>query len=192
VLDLLAPPRCLACRAPGADLCAACRRALPFLARQDGLAFAPVAYDGPARQLVAALKFRNQRRAARVMAAQITANAPAGLFDDGVLVPVPAEPSRVRRRGHDQAVTLARALSHSSGLPLARLLRRSGPPTRQVGAARAQRLAQVHVVARGPAPPRCVLVDDVTTTGATLAACARALLDCGALDVQAVAYARTL
>lgn len=186
LLDILAPPRCLACGARGADLCAACRRALPWL---DGDAGAAVAYDGPARQLVAALKFRNHRRAARVMAAQIVACVP--LAGD-VLVPAPAHPSRVRRRGHDQAVTLARALSARTGLPVAQLLRRAGPATRQVGAARAQRLRQVHVTARGPAPPRCVLVDDVRTTGATLDACARALRAAGAIDVLSVTYARTL
>jgi len=193
LLDLLVPPRCLACGTPGADLCAACRRALPFLAQPcTTSAYAPLAYDGPARALVAALKFRNHRRAARVMAAQIVAGAPPGFFATGVLVPAPAHPARARERGHDQAVTLARALRARTGLPIELLLRRTGPATRQVGAARAQRLRQVQVVARGPAPARVVLVDDVQTTGATLAACAQALRESGAQHVQAVTYARTL
>ncbi len=191
LLNLLSPARCLACGAPGSDLCAACRRALPFLIAQ-GRVFAPVAYDGPARRLVAALKFRNHRRAADVMAAQIAANAPPGLLADGVLVPAPAHPARVRRRGHDQALTLARALSRRTGLPVRRALRRVGPLTTQTGASRAQRQHQVQVVARGPVPARCVLVDDVTTTGATLEACSRVLHQSGALQVRALAYARTL
>jgi predicted amidophosphoribosyltransferase len=192
LLDLLAPPRCLACGAPGADLCGGCRRALPFLARARGDDYAPVAYEGPARALVVALKFRNHRRAARVMAAHIVANAPPGFFGMGVLVPAPAHAARVRRRGHDQAMTLALALHRRTDLPVARLLQRTGPATRQVGSAREQRLHQVHVVARGPAPPRAILVDDVRTTGATLAACARELREAGAIQVLTVTYARTL
>ncbi len=196
LLDFLVPPRCLACGAAGADLCAPCRRALPFLrSPRSQQAYAPMAYDGPARSLVAALKFRNHRRAATLMAAQIAANAPPGLFAaDAVLVPAPAHPARVRRRGHDQALTLARALQRRTGLPLQTLLRRTGAATRQLGAGRAERLqsGRIEVAARGPAPPRVILVDDVQTTGATLAACARAVRDAGAVHVLAVTYARTL
>lgn len=213
--DLLAPPRCLACGAPGGDVCAACRRALPFLAPpccpRCGLpapcgrrcpaagqafdaAYAPVAHAGPARDLVVALKFRAGRRAAAAMAAQIAANAPAGLLAGAVLVPAPAHPRRRRERGYDQAVVLARQLAARTGLPCRELLRRDGPATRQLGAARDERLdpARIRVTAIGPAPAVVALVDDVHTTGATLDACARALRAAGACHVVAVTYARTV
>lgn len=215
LLDLLVPPRCLACGAPGADLCGACRRALPFLgaprcprcalpapcgrrcpaARHAfDAAVAPVAHDGPARALVAALKFRAGRRAARVMAAQIAAVLPSDALDGAVLVPAPAHPSRVRARGYDQSVVLARALARRTGLPVRRCLRRHGAATQQRGAGRDERLREgrVAVTVHGRVPEVVLLVDDVHTTGATLDACARALLRGGARRVVALTYARTL
>lgn len=151
-----------------------------------------MAFDGPARELVHALKFRGRTAAADIMASQIAANAPAGLLEDGVLVPVPAHPANVRSRGFDQARLLARRLSARTGLRVAPVLVRHGR-ARQLGSGRARRLSQDLGVAavRGVAG-RAVLVDDVHTTGATLTACAGALRHAGASEVVAVTYARTL
>jgi len=219
LLAALAPPACLACRAPlradDAPLCAGCRRELPWLrdprCPRCGLpapcpapcpagdaafaaAWAPLAHDGPARALVAALKFRGALPVADLMAAQIAAGAPPALLAGRALVPVPAHPARRRARGFDQAALIAAALARRSGRPLAPCLRRGGPATRQLGASRAARLARgrLRVAAAGPVPPRALLVDDVHTTGATLDACARALRAAGAVEVAAVAYARAL
>jgi predicted amidophosphoribosyltransferase len=152
-----------------------------------------MAHDGVARKIVGALKFNGGFAVADAMAAQIAAGTPAGLLDGATLVPVPPAPSRRRRRGYDHAEVLARALARRSSLPVAEILRRSSGP-RQLGAGRAQRLAGGRVVvdARGRAPPRVVLVDDVHTTGATLDACARALRAAGADEVAAVTYTRAL
>jgi predicted amidophosphoribosyltransferase len=218
LLDLLVPPVCAGCGAPGRDLCPGCRRALVFLparrcarcglpapcaqrgrcpaARQAfDAAWAPVAYAGSAPAIVVALKGRSRLRLAGVMAAQIAAGAPAGLLAPGVvLVPVPCHPSRRRARGFDQSARLARALAARTGLPVADVLRRGGAPVRQAGATRAQRTAggRLEVRARLPAPPGAVLVDDVHTTGATLDACARALRAAGTDQVAAVAWARAV
>jgi predicted amidophosphoribosyltransferase len=141
---------------------------------------------------VHALKFRGALGVADVMAAQIAANAPAGLLDAATLVPVPAPVARRRARGFDHAARLAAALGERTSRPVAACLRRAGPGPRQLGARRAQRLAagRVAVVARGVVPPVVALVDDVETTGATLAACAAALRAAGARRVVAVTYAR--
>lgn len=219
LLAALAPPACLACRAAlgGAQeqLCAGCRRELPWLTGPRcercglpapcggpcpaaGAAFsaswAPLAHDGPARALVAALKFCGARPAADLMAAQIAAGAPAALLDGVAVVPVPAHPRRRRARGYDQAELVAAALARRAGLPLAPCLRRVGGATRQLGASREARLTRgrVAVELRGRAPARALLVDDVHTTGATLDACARALRAGGSADVVAAAYARAL
>jgi predicted amidophosphoribosyltransferase len=203
-LALLAPPACAACRAPlrpgTAPLCAGCRARLPWLReppRPEGpvrAAWAPFAHEGVAREVVQAFKFRGALPIADLMAAQIAAGAPRGLLDGAVLVPVPAHPRRSRRRGFDHAERLTKALAARTGRPLRCCLRRGGAPARQVGAARAERLApgRLEVGARGPVPARVLLVDDVRTTGATLVACAHAALDAGAARVDAVTYARAL
>ncbi|MEA2388130.1 MAG: hypothetical protein QOG41_903 [Thermoleophilaceae bacterium] len=199
---LLAPPVCAGCggHAGGAEpLCAACRRELRWLTgttEAGGVAvFAPLAYEGPARAMVRALKFRGATLAAGAMAAQIAAAAPAGVLHRGALVPVPLHPRRLRRRGFNQAERLATALGLRTGLGVRDCLCRRGAARTQVGRDRTERLEGVHgtvaVVPGAELPRRAILVDDVVTTGATLAACAAALHATGVADVVAVAYART-
>jgi ComF family protein len=215
------PPLCWGCggvarrREP---ICASCRRLLHRLAPEPVVLsgvrlWAPVAYTGPARDLVRALKFRGAALVADAMAAQIAANAPAGLLAastdpagllaaSGIasagppaLVPVPLHPRRLRRRGYNQAGLVAAALARRTGLELVDCLARSGPAATQVGRDRRARRAgpagSVHALSVS-VPARAMLVDDVATTGATLAACAAALRDAGTLDVAAVTFARTI
>ncbi len=216
VLALVVPPACLACGAPlraDRDLCAACRATLPWLGRDVcprcalplpcgrcpaehvawDAAWAPLAHDGPARALVAALKFRGTLAAAQVMAAQMAAGCPFDL-QGAAVVPVPALPARRSARGFDHAAILASAVARRSAAGVVACLRRAGSAERQLGAGRATRRAKGRIVVRCPrdAPARAVLVDDVHTTGATLDACARALRRAGAAEVRAITYTRTL
>ena len=219
LIAALAPPVCLACRRPLAAaevrLCTTCVRALPWLRhvcpycglprhRRGGCpaagaayvrAWAPVAYEGVARDLVRALKFRGALPAVEVMAAHIAASLPAEFrHPAAVLVPVPGVPARRRARGFDPARRLAHALAPRVELPVAHSLVRAGRASRQVGASRSARRAPGRIVVRvrGSPPPLAVLVDDVHTTGATLDACARALARAGCEVLGAVSYARTL
>ncbi len=158
--------------------------------------WAPVAYEGPARALVRGLKYRGAAGLADPMAAQIAARAPDGLLaPPAALVPVPLHAARRRRRGFNQAERIAAALSRRTGLPVADCLRRAGPATRQVGRGRSERLegppGSIALAPRAAAPAHALLVDDVVTTGATLAACAAALRRAGTGRLRAVAYART-
>ncbi len=197
---LLAPPLCWACgtSAPrGRGLCGSCRRALVFLPREPvclaGVrVWAPVAYEGPGRDLVRALKFHGALSLAREMSALAVASAPDGLFR-GALVPVPLHPVRMRRRGFNQAAVFAGAVARVTGLTASDCLRRRGPGPPQVGRGRDARLAGPvgSIEPRARVPPAALIVDDVVTTGATLAACAAALREAGTREVAAIAFART-
>jgi ComF family protein len=154
-----------------------------------------MAYDGVARQLVAALKFRGALPVAELMAAHVAANLPADVREGGpaALVPVPPHAVRRRRRGFDPAAELTAALAPRLGLPVQPCMRRRDRG-RQVGATRAQRrrAGRLAIELRAPPPRRALLIDDVHTTGATLDACARALRAGGCEEVVAITYARTL
>lgn len=197
VLALVAPPGCAVC-GRGCELrrrvCARCERALsglpsvgsaiPGLDRVWSLA----AYEGVARQLVGALKFGSRIALAEEAAALIASRAPGELLT-GVIVPVPPAPLRRRQRGFDSAEAIAAALARRTGLPLLPCLGRA-QGRRQVGRQRAERLADPpRVRAVSPPPERALLVDDVTTTGATLGACAEALRTSGATTVVAITLA---
>jgi ComF family protein len=219
---MLVPPLCWGCggvarrREP---LCGGCRRLLRRLAPDPVLlcgvpVWAPVAYSGPARDLVRALKFRGATAVADAMAAQIAANAPpellaaagagatptgaAGGLPDAarrpVLVPVPLHPRRLRRRGYNQAALIADALARRADLEVADCLARTGSTATQVGRGRAERRAGPagSFERRAPVPGRALLVDDVATTGATLGACAAALRVAGSVEVAALVFARTI
>jgi len=183
VASVLAPPRCLACgRAtrPSARLCDRCQPALAEA--RPGAAALRISeirlevrwageYAGVVRDLIVALKFARRHAAAVPIAAAMAPLIPPGV----TIVPVPASPWRRRLRVFDSAEEIARALGRETGLAVVPCLRRHGG-RRQVGRSRAERLAappRVRVSRTLPDAP--LLVDDVFTTGATLAACARAL-----------------
>jgi predicted amidophosphoribosyltransferase len=151
--------------------------------------WAATRYEGVPRELIGALKFRGRLPLARRAAEAIAAGAPPDLLA-GAIVPVPAAPWRLRARGHDPAEEIALALSALTALPFEPALARSTGP-RQVGRRRSERLRDPPIVrCVDRAPLRTVLLDDVVTTGATLAACARALRSAGAQRVVAAAFAR--
>jgi ComF family protein len=203
--SVLAPPVCWACSAlsrRGDPLCARCRASLHRLAPDPVLmcgvrVWAPLAYSGPARDLVRALKFRGAIGLADAMAAQIVANAPPALLVNRAIVPVPLHPRRLRSRGYNQAVAIAEAVGRRAQLAVADCLVRSGPSVTQIGRNRTERAAgpagRIEVRASAEAPPaRALLVDDVVTTGATLGACRDALVAAGVREVAAVCFARTI
>jgi ComF family protein len=205
VVGLAVPPFCWACgqTSPSRDpLCLGCRSRLRWLDRQPvelaGVeVWAPVAYDGPARALVRGLKFRGAAGLAETMAAQIAACAPSDLLrPPAVLVPVPLHPRRARARGFNQAERIAAALGRRTGLAVSDCLCRPGDASaHQVGRGRGERLSgMAGAVDMRPAigaPLVALLVDDVVTTGATLAACADALHRGYAEEVSGLAYALT-
>jgi ComF family protein len=204
LVSLVAPPLCVACGASAGrvePLCASCRRELRWLrppAARTGVLplWAAFAYESGARALVRALKFRGMSGVAATMGAQIAAAAPAELLDGFTLVPVPLHPSRLRRRGYNQAELLATEIGLRRGCPVVDCLERVGDPGAQVGRTRLERITALQGTVRlrrgMEAPELAVIVDDVSTTGATLDECAGVLFEGGSRLVGGLAYAHTL
>ncbi len=201
------PPACLCCamplpaRAPalslpagdlvaGGRLCGACQRDPPALAQ----AHAAFLYGFPLDRLLPRLKFHRDLAAGRLLA-QAMAAAFAACERPDALVPVPLHHARLRQRGYNQALELARPLGRMLGLPmqpgLLLRIRDTAAQSRLDAGARSANLRDAFdVPPRVDVPAHLVLVDDVMTTGATLDAAAEALLEAGADRVDAWVCAR--
>jgi ComF family protein len=212
-LDLALPAACAGCGQEGAALCRECRTALDI--RLDAEPGVPIGlpadmpapllqlewcapFTGVTRRALHGLKYDGERRLAPLLGAAVARRwARAGAAGDA-LVPVPASPDRVRDRGYDQAALIATEAGRRLGLTVIPALERARATTAQFDldrAARATNLVDAFRVRDAALADALrdrwlVLVDDVVTTGATLAACAQTLLDAGAMAVSAVAVAR--
>jgi predicted amidophosphoribosyltransferase len=184
---VILPTRCPACGTPGPVPCAACCSAL--VPAPPGPVLALVAYEGVGRELVTALKYRQARRLAGPLAAGMARLLPPAFAD--VVTWAPTSRARRRRRGYDQAELLALALGRHLRVPCRRLLERDERSGSQTGLDRAHRLEGPRFRVCAPVPRRVLVVDDVTTTGATLLAAAGTLRTGGAGLVLPVAFAAT-
>lgn len=207
--DLLFPPRCAFCgrlmAEQGDGVCPDCAGGLPYREGDARLRFigeerfpcaAALYYDGPVPEGVHALKFNGRPWRAEVFArfvSRAVSEVLAGPFDAVTYVPV--SPLRNFERGYDQARLIAQAAGKILGL-------RVEPTLRKIRHNRAQssltdpleRSKNVRDVYTVPHPERVrgrrfLLVDDVCTTGSTMAACARTLLEAGAMSVSCAALA---
>jgi ComF family protein len=177
---------------PGRPLCGACRVDPPGW----DWARAGAEYDGVVRDAIHAFKFRGKRALARPLAALIGEQWPSVARDVAALVPVPLGRPRERERGFNQSALLAERLARALGVAvqprwLARV--RDTQPQSDLGATERRANVRGAFAARVEVAGRhVVVVDDVLTTGATVAECARALRAAGAARVGVVAVARVL
>ena len=206
-LDLLFPPRCAFCGGlmdrAGDGVCPACRAALPWRAEDGAVIDAggfPCAvafyYESPVSDGVRALKFGRKSARAAVFGryvAQAAAEYLPGQFDAVTYVPVSRK--RNYERGFDQARLIAGSAAKCWGVRAERTARKVRNNRAQSSLEDPdQRRENVKGVYAVPRPERVrgrrfLLIDDVVTTGSTLSACARALLDAGAASVVCAALA---
>ncbi len=197
---IISSPHCTVCGLPfltegGADHpCGYCCQAPPPFAA----ARAAVQFDGPVRELIHRFKYGKKvqhcRPLALLAARQLGAFAAACSAD--LIMPVPLHLKRLRERGFNQAVLLADALARQWRLPLSRdMLRRIRWTEPQINLSAAERRENVRGAfavrdAAAVENRRVILVDDVCTTGSTVAECARTLRKTGASEVFVVTVAR--
>ncbi|MDE2156402.1 MAG: ComF family protein [Xanthomonadaceae bacterium] len=215
------PWRCLLCAASGAagiDLCADCmaemprnrsccsRCALPLAAPAAlcgecqrrappwDAAWSPFRYGWPLDRLEARYKFGADLAAGRVLSTLWRRETcPLPLPD--LLLAVPLHRGRLRQRGYNQALELARPLARQFGVPLRHDVlqrpRRTEAQTELDAIARRRNVRGAFVLRAGVAlPAHVAILDDVMTTGATLAECARTLKRAGVRQVDVWALAR--
>ena len=180
--------RCAVCSLPlisEAELCTRCRRReFQF---DDNLSL--FEYQGAIRELLYQYKFRNRLQLARILAGFYAQALRAG-FPGAVLIPAPANPQAVRRRGWDPVERLCRVLQREYGFPVRRTLERGAGPAQKLLGYEERRLNLRGTIAlRGGTPGELVLIDDVFTTGATASECARLLLAGGASRVRVLTLA---
>lgn len=187
--------RCAGCERVGWVVCQPCisrLQAAPPDARPPAIIsyidtfVAAATYDPLVARLILAAKNGGRRDVLRALAVPL-----AGAIDAGDVVAVawvPASRARRRRRGYDQAEVLARAVARQCQVPAGRFLRRCDSST-QANRSREERLAGPSIRLRRRPPGSVLLVDDVTTTGASLAASAIALRAGGAHRVDAAVLA---
>jgi ComF family protein len=219
--DWLLPPVCVLCGRAGSeghDICHACAAELPWLQNgcrrcaiplpQEGIcgaclkkppafdsAFAAFEYDAPADSLIQGLKFNarlyNARLLGEVMARRLQE---CGVERPQLLIPVPLHARRLRERGFNQALELARPLARTLELPLrpeiCRRLRATPPQTGLDAKARRRNLKGVFEVKPIAGISHVAIVDDVMTTGSTVGAMARALKRAGVARVDVWICAR--
>jgi len=195
----LTPPLCDRCGDPlptwrsislPLALCPRCRRTRRLVDRARAIG----PYDGALRKIVHAMKYEGRRSLARPLGHLMRIRGDDMLAGVSCAVPVPLHRSRVGERGFNQALDLAGQL----GVPVVAALRRTRATAMQTGLPAAQRHRNVRDAfaltraGRALAGATVLLVDDVSTTGATLEACARVLKQAEVAEVRALTAARVV
>jgi ComF family protein len=219
LLDVIVPRRCGLCGRFDTFLCDRCTAALPRVqaprcatcwgvldARGDCRTCAAVLVhsldgarssyrlDGGARRLVHALKYDGLSALAEPMGSLMAGTLTEWGLRPDLLIPVPLHRARQRRRGFNQAALLARACAETAGLPiddaLLRRVRSTTPQVRTTSAEERRQNVAGAFATRGRLTGQTVLlIDDVSTTAATLRACAAVLRDAGAHHVYGLTFA---
>ena len=219
-LDLLFPRWCVGCGREGDFICPSCLKSLPRImpplcpkcgrpqssatlcpgcvgwqAEIDGIR-SPFHFDGVIRQAIHELKYRNLRALAVLLARLLNDYLASYPVPGEVLVPVPLHQKRLRERGYNQSRLLAQELGKLTNLPVVAdclIRRRHAPPQARTATVDERRSNVADAFScrdRRLQDKQVLLIDDVSTSGATLDACARALKEAGAASVWGLVLAR--
>jgi ComF family protein len=221
-LDLLFPRWCVGCGREGDFICSSCRQSLPRImsplcpkcgrpqpsatlcpgclswqAEINGIR-SPFRFEGVIRQAIYELKYRNLRAIAKLLARLLGDYLVSNPVPGEILVPVPLHPKRLRERGYNQSRLLAQELGKLTNLPVVDdclVRQRHALPQARTSTVAERRSNVADAFScrdqrlRGK---QVLLIDDVSTSGATLDACARALKGAGAISVWGLVLAREI
>jgi ComF family protein len=199
------PPRCALCGRVDTVLCARCAKSLPAPTLTPTPALPPLIasaatgiYEGKLRRIIHVFKYESDRtdaqKLAPVLAERLCLCLAALAWTIDTIIPVPLHTTRQRERGYNQSQLLGVHVASELKLPinLTALTRQRATPS-QVGLTAAQRQTNLHDAFYAPAASlynlSILLIDDVSTTGATLQACARAATLAGARAVYSLTLA---
>lgn len=192
------PARCPCCAVahrtltPSMHHCEACLREPPPFTRVHALG----PYQGTLRTAIHRFKYREGLILERPLGQLLAATVQTGSDGDlpNLLVPVPLYPGRLRRRGYNQALQLARQVGRQCGIPVApaglRRVRETPPQQSLDARVRRTNLRGAFTISAPVAGRRVLLIDDVMTTGATARECARVLRQAGATAVDVAVLGR--
>jgi competence protein ComFC len=221
-LDLVFPRFCVGCRRAGNYICENCLSSLPYIEPPtcklcgepqpgEGLCFncskwqadidgirAPFRFEGTIREAVHRLKYNNLRAIAGSLAKLMAKYLDRYPIPADLLIPVPLHPKRLRERGYNQSALLARHIGKIGNLPVdetslvRELFMLPQARTANVQARRANVTGGFTCLNDKIRDKQILLIDDVTTSGATLNACATALKAGGAKEVRGLSLAKEI
>lgn len=219
-LDMFFPPACGGCGKPGTRWCADCQENTPkLMAPMCSVCGLPQAregvckkcnitpprykvmrswavFDSPIREALHNLKYRRNMALGDALSNPIAEYLSGFGWKVDVVIPIPLGKRRMKERGFNQAAMIAMPLAEKMGIPYnSKGMMRVRETRSQVGLSADQRLENVDGAFRARPNVKgktVLLVDDVTTTGATISSGAEALYDSGAADVYALTVARAL
>lgn len=201
ILDLIFPPHCEVCRKSGpAALCPECFSSIKFMKPQFGIHSAAL-YDGTVRTALHRFKFQKRKNLAEplgiLLVNYLGQTTSLNIKELDSIVPVPLHKKRRRERGFNQIELLARVIGRYYELPVVASLERIKNTRPQFDLPREERLTNLKGAFRVSQPKevynkRLLLLDDIYTTGATVAECAKTLSIAGARRIEVLTLARAV
>ena len=195
VVTLIPDPKCEICGLPQTDvgICPSCQQTQPYYQKLRSW----VVFEGTIRKALHKMKYRQDLGLGDSLAVEMFSYTNQLNWNVDIVLPVPLGKERMKKRGYNQVSLFALPLALAMGWKYnAHVLKRAKETISQVGLSKEERKNNVHDAfvanSRKVEGKSVLIMDDVSTTGATLNSCAKALIDGGASEVYALSLARAL